>query len=55
MTQAHNYDVLIIILCSLYDRLHIEGVPIIFPAIQIHHGEQCASEVSQLKETMPDY
>jgi hypothetical protein len=61
MSQAHNYNVLIIILCSLYDRivLHIlhltvfsffEVISIIFQAIQKHLGKQCASEVSQLKE-----
>jgi len=60
MSQAHNYNVFIIILCSLYDRLtlHValnciflfEVTPIIFQAIQNHRGEQCASEVSQMKE-----
>ncbi len=50
-------NVLIIILCSLYDRLalhmlHISDVlfkviPIIFQAFQNHHGEQRTSEVSK--------
>jgi len=60
MSQAHNYNVLIIILCSLYDRLELydalnciflfEVISFIFQAIQKHNGGQCASDVSQLKE-----
>jgi len=44
MSQAHNYNVLIII-CNLF-----VGLPIIFKEIQNHHGKQCTLEVSQLKE-----
>jgi len=60
MPQAHNYNVLIIIFCILYDRLALYvvlncifllmGFSIIFQAIQNHHCEQCTSEVSQLKQ-----
>jgi len=50
MSQAHNYNDLVVAY-SLHNRfvLHLFSSPIIFQAIQKHHGEQCTSKVSQLE------
>lgn len=36
--------------CTLNCIFVFEVIPIVFHAVQNHHAEQCASEVSQLEE-----